>query len=239
MRREGRKAHRDRLLVADIDEDLVEDRQRGLVGGRPKPALMQDCGESERLQRHRLAAGVRAADHERAEGAELEVDRNGGARLEQRMASSAENDLVARSHERPAPAAREPSPREREVELRRRGDECRERLRLRADERREVAQDARRPRRVRRPRLRGVGSSRRPRRVARRRASVPSPRSRGRCPVPVPRADAFSASTGRPARSVTKSSWRCSASAGSRAILRSRSASRPRPSRSSRRSRRS
>ena len=54
-----------------------------------------------------------------------------------------------------------------------------------------------------------------------------------------PRADAFSASTGRPPRSVTKSSWRCSATAGSCAILRRRSASFPRPSRSSRRRRRS
>ena len=61
------------------------------------------------------------------------------------------------------------------------------------------------------------------------------------CTIPGtrPRADALSARTGRPPRSVTKSSWRCSASAGSRAILRSRSASFPRPSRSSRRRRRS
>ena len=61
------------------------------------------------------------------------------------------------------------------------------------------------------------------------------------CTIPGtrPRAEALSARTGRPPRSVTKSSWRCSASAGSRAILRSRSASFPRPSRSSRRRRRS
>ncbi len=60
------------------------------------------------------------------------------------------------------------------------------------------------------------------------------------CTIPGtrPRAEDFSASTGRPPRSVTKSSCRCSASAGSRAILRSRSASLPRPSRSSRRKRR-
>ena len=67
----------------------------------------------------------------------------------------------------------------------------------------------------------------------------PEPEESCTIPGTRPRADAFSASTGRPPRSVTKSSWRCSAIAGSCAILRRRSASRPRPSRSSRRRRRS
>ncbi len=67
----------------------------------------------------------------------------------------------------------------------------------------------------------------------------PEPDESWTMPGTRPRADALSARTGRPPRSVTKSSWRCSASAGSRAILRSRSASFPRPSRSSRRRRRS
>ena len=77
VRGEGREAHRDRLLVADVDEDLVEDRQRRLVGGRPQPALVERRGEAERLQGDGLAARVRPADHERPQRAELEVDRDG------------------------------------------------------------------------------------------------------------------------------------------------------------------
>ncbi len=102
---EGREAHRDRLLVADVDEDLVEDGQRRLVRRWPQAALVERGGEPERLQRHGLAARVRPADHERPQAAELEVDRDGGGPLEQRMPRAAEDDLAARRHERSAPAA--------------------------------------------------------------------------------------------------------------------------------------
>ena len=67
----------------------------------------------------------------------------------------------------------------------------------------------------------------------------PEPELSWTMPGTAPRAEARSASTGRPARSVTKSSDRCSRSDGSRASARSRSVIRPRPSRSSRRRRRS
>ena len=155
------------------------------------------------------------------------------------MPGAAQDDLVARRHERSPPAARERAAREREVELGGRSHERVERLRLRRDERREVAED---PRHL--VALGDLGLAQPVRvvdraRAARRTASGPSRTSRARSPGTRPRADALSASTGRPPRSVTKSSCRCSASAGSRAILRRRSASFPRPSRSSRRRRRS
>ena len=54
------------------------------AGGR-RPAWWSTRGEAERLQRDGLAARVRAADDERAQPAEVEVDRHGGRRVEQRM----------------------------------------------------------------------------------------------------------------------------------------------------------
>ena len=77
VRREGREAHRDGLLVADVDQDLVEDGKRRLVRRRPQAALVQDGGETQRLQRDGLAARVGSADYECSEGAELEVDGDG------------------------------------------------------------------------------------------------------------------------------------------------------------------
>ena len=62
---EGREAHLDRLPVADVGEHLVEDGQRGRLRRRAQAGLVEERGEAERLQRHRLAARVRAADHER------------------------------------------------------------------------------------------------------------------------------------------------------------------------------
>ena len=103
VRGEGREAHRDRLLVADVDEDLVEDGQRRLVRRWPQTALVERGGEPEGLQRHGLAARVRPADHERAQAAELEVDRHGGGAVEQRVPRSAQDDLPARRHHRAAP----------------------------------------------------------------------------------------------------------------------------------------
>ncbi len=141
MRREGREAHRDRLLVADVDEDLVEDGQRRLVRRRAQAALVEDGREPERLQGHGLAAGVRPADHERAQRAELEVDRDRRGPVEQRVARPEQHDFVALSHERAPPAAREAAAGDGEVERCGGVDERHERLGLCGDERREVAQD--------------------------------------------------------------------------------------------------
>ncbi len=143
MRGERRQAHRDRLLVADVDEDRVEDGQRRLVGGRAQAALVESRSEPERLQGHGLAARVRAADHERPERSELEIDRDRRASVQERVAGTAQHDLLTRSHDRSPPAAREDAAGEREVEPRRRVYERRELLSLCCDERGEVAKDAR------------------------------------------------------------------------------------------------
>ena len=107
VRREGREAHLDRLPVADVGEHVVEDGQHRGLGGRAEPRLVQERGEAERLQRDRLAAGVRAADDERAQGAEVEVDRDGGLRVEQRMPRLEQAHLVGDLDRRAAPRARE------------------------------------------------------------------------------------------------------------------------------------
>ena len=75
--RERREAARDRLLVADVGEDLREHGQPRRARGRSQPALVQRGGEPERLQRDGLAAGVRARDDERAHARERQVDRDG------------------------------------------------------------------------------------------------------------------------------------------------------------------
>ena len=139
---EGREAHLDRLAVADVGEHLVEDGQRRRLGGRPEAGLVQERREPERLQRDRLAARVRAADHERAQRPELEVDRHGRLRVEQRVPRLEQLHLVGDRHLGAAPAARDDPARDREVDRRRRLDERDDRVRARADRRRQLAQDA-------------------------------------------------------------------------------------------------
>ena len=139
---ERREAHGDRLLVADIGEDGVEDGERDLVGGRSEPALVQQGGQAERLQRDGLAAGVRARDHERPEIAEREVDRHRHGRVEQRVARSVEDDLVTYRHERAPPGARERPAGNGEVDPSDGLDERDEPLGARAHGGRELAQDS-------------------------------------------------------------------------------------------------
>ena len=62
---EGGQALRDRLLVADVGIDAPEHRQP--AAGRRRhvePALRHEREEPDALERHRLAAGVGAGDHE-------------------------------------------------------------------------------------------------------------------------------------------------------------------------------
>ena len=139
---ERRQAHLDRLAVADVREHLVEDRQRRGVGRRPQPRLMEERREPDRLQRNGLAAGVRAADHERADAAELEVDRDRRRRAEQRMTGADEPHVVRDLDRCAAPGPREPAARERQVERAGRLDEHVQRVGLRRDGRRELAEDA-------------------------------------------------------------------------------------------------
>jgi len=76
VRAEGGQVVLDRLLVPNVGHNLVEERERGVRRHRKG----QSVGEHQReeangLHRHRLAPGVGAGDHERAEvGAELQVE---------------------------------------------------------------------------------------------------------------------------------------------------------------------
>ena len=141
MAGEGREAHLDRLPVADVGEHLIEDREGRSLGRRPEPGLVQQRGEPERLQRHRLAARVRAAEHERAQPAEVEVDRHGRLGIEERMARRCEPHLVRDLHGRALPAARERAERQRQVDPSRRLDRRGHQRRGFADGGRQLAQD--------------------------------------------------------------------------------------------------
>ena len=223
---EGREAHLDRLLVADVGEHLVEDRQRRLRRRRAQARLVEQRGEAERLQRDRLAAGVRPADHERPQRAEVEVDRHGRRRVEQRMPRAEQPHLVRDLHRRAAPAPRDDPAGERDVDRARSLDErARASARARRRAPRARAGSARPPRaRRRRPREAVVQLDDLERLDEERLARAP--RRRGRCRARCCGALAFTASTGRPPRWVTKSSWRCSRSFAERARRRSSSVAR-------------
>ena len=143
MAGERREAHRDGLFVADVGQDGVEDGERGLVGGRPEPALMQQRREAERLQRDGLAAGVRPRDDERPEVVELEVDRHRDRRIEQRVPCAAKVDAVTDRHLGAPPRPREGPARDGEVDLPDGLDERDEPVGAGAHGGRELAQDPR------------------------------------------------------------------------------------------------
>ena len=64
---EGGEARGDRLAVADVGEEAPEHRQTAPgADRRHDPALRQRGGEPHRLEQHGLAAGVGAADEQRA-----------------------------------------------------------------------------------------------------------------------------------------------------------------------------
>ena len=153
-------------------------------GRRAQPGLVEQRREPERLQRDGLAAGVRAADHERAQRRRAR-GRSAPPRPG-RAADGGRRAAAPRRRSRPArrASARETSPHAtRQVDRRRGLDERVESLRAVADApRRARAGSAPPPRAPRRPPPTGGCSARRPR-TARRRASGPSPRRRGRCPA--------------------------------------------------------
>ena len=74
---ERREGLRHRLLVADVGEDVAEDRERAAGGGGDvEPRLVHEREQPDGPQRDRLAAGVRARDDERrVVAAEPDVDR--------------------------------------------------------------------------------------------------------------------------------------------------------------------
>ena len=73
-------------------------------GRRAQAGLVEQRREAERLQRDGLAAGVRPADDERAQRAEVEVDRHRRRRVEQRMPRAEQPHLVRDLDRRAAPA---------------------------------------------------------------------------------------------------------------------------------------
>ena len=90
VRREGRERLLQALLVADIGEHVVEDRElRALAGRDVQAGLGHDRQQADRLERDRLAAGVRAGhDQDLKSNPEIHVDRRHGpwARAEVRDA---------------------------------------------------------------------------------------------------------------------------------------------------------
>ena len=62
MSREGAEVGFDRLLVADIRQDLFEYRKFGIVARNRQTGLRHQRDEAKRLQRDRLAPCVRTAD---------------------------------------------------------------------------------------------------------------------------------------------------------------------------------
>jgi hypothetical protein len=135
------RGHRDGLLVSDDCQNGVEHRELGLVGGRPQPALVEQRREPQRLQGDRLAAGVGPRDHEGAEAAQIEVDRNRRRGVEQGMAGASEHDPRADRHLRPAPRPGEGAAGEREIDLRDGVDEHGELRGARADRSGELSED--------------------------------------------------------------------------------------------------
>ena len=170
---------------------------------------MQQRGEAERLQRDRLAARVRAADDERAQLAELEVDRHRACAG--RAAGAAPPSRRTSSRDRDGRAA--PAPRER------RRTRARGRAR-RSPRRAPPARDARSPTCARELAqdpldLLALGARRLGEAVVqlddRERLDeqrLPGADESWTTPGTLPRADALTASTGRPPRSVTNRSCR-------------------------------
>ena len=174
---------------------------------------MEQRGQAERLQRDRLAAGVRPADDERAEVAEIEVDRDGGRRVEQRVPRAEEPHLVRDLDRRAAPAARDRAARDGQsiapvastsaasaAALSATAAESSRRMRSTSSRSSPAASDWRL--------FSSTTSNGSTKRV------WPEPDESWTIPFTLRRALGFTASTGRPPRSATKSSCRCSRSAG-------------------------
>ena len=137
------QAHLDRLPVADVREHGVEHRQHRELGRRTETGLVEQRGEAERLQRDRLAARVRPADHERAHVAQVEVDRDSRCPVEQRVPCTDQAHRLRDLDGCAVPRPREGSARDRQVDRTARLDERDEIGGPEADSRRELAQDPR------------------------------------------------------------------------------------------------
>src|SRR5690348_8435352 len=95
MRRKGGKIGRNRLFIADVRKNAIEDRQFGAAGGNGNRRLSRERGEPDRFQGDCLAARVWSADHHYGAarfGTERELQWHSGAavtpkgRLQHRIA---------------------------------------------------------------------------------------------------------------------------------------------------------
>jgi hypothetical protein len=104
VRTEGRETRLDRLLVADVGEDVVEQCDTTLrTHGCRNAGLRQSGDEAECLEKHGLAPGVRAGDEESALlAAELEVERDDAVppREQERMAAVTNGEPFTRGRQR-------------------------------------------------------------------------------------------------------------------------------------------
>ena len=142
VRRERGQALGDGLIVADVREHPVEHRQARPGGGHPQPALVEHREQAERLERHGLAARVRARDHQRPHAGERKVDGHDAGRIEQRVAGPGQLHLVRGLHLAALPRARQRRRRERQVQGGQRGHRVLQRPGLLAHQPRQGAQDA-------------------------------------------------------------------------------------------------
>ena len=142
--RERREGLGDRLLVADVGEDVAQDRQPRARRRRDvEPGLVHQREQAERPQRDRLAAGVRAGhDERRVAVAEADVDRDDAA-AETGMAGAQQDDLGAIGGLRPDPVhlRGELGLGGPEVEPGERAERLAEWLGVRGDQRRQLVED--------------------------------------------------------------------------------------------------
>ena len=143
---ERRERLGDRLLVADVGEDVAPDRQPAARFGRHVEAgLVHQAEEAERPQRDGLAAGVRAGHDQRGVAvAEPDVDRDDRAG-QARMAGRQQDRLGPLGGLGPAGAhlARERRLGRPEVELRQRPERLAQGIGVGGHERGQLVEDAR------------------------------------------------------------------------------------------------
>ena len=96
MTRERGQAPLDRLIVTDVDQDVVEHGQVRCRRRWLDPALVDQSEDSQRLERNGLAARVGSADHQRTEPGQRQVDRHRGRGIEQRVARALQRDIAGR-----------------------------------------------------------------------------------------------------------------------------------------------
>ena len=96
MGREGGEALFNALLVADIGQDMPENRQIAAVrGGDMETALVHRGEQADGLQGDRLAAGIGAGDDQGVEVLpQLHVDRHGLCLIQQRVPGAAQDDAL-------------------------------------------------------------------------------------------------------------------------------------------------